>query len=117
MILRRSEILAQIAAGKSNKWIARNYGHGRHLIREVRTALVAYPSQIYVLHHPLGAPTKICSEVLDRINALAASNREMSSAALAEIITATPAMDKLSATSVDRAHHRLGYKFLPPITD
>jgi DNA-binding CsgD family transcriptional regulator len=27
MILRRSEILAQIAAGKSNAWIARNYGH------------------------------------------------------------------------------------------
>jgi hypothetical protein len=33
----------------------------------------------------------------------------MSSAALAEIITATPGMDKLSATSVDQ----LGYKFSP----
>jgi hypothetical protein len=28
MILPRSEILAQIAADKSNAWIARNSGHG-----------------------------------------------------------------------------------------
>jgi DNA-binding NarL/FixJ family response regulator len=35
MILRHWEILAQIVVGKSNKWIARNYGHGRHLIHEV----------------------------------------------------------------------------------
>jgi hypothetical protein len=41
----------------------------------------------------------------------------MSSAALVEIITATGAMDKLSTTSVDRARHRLGSKFLPPITE
>jgi hypothetical protein len=61
MILRRSEILAQIAAGKSNKWIARNYGHGRHLIREVRAALAADPSQIYVLDNAFGAPTKLRS--------------------------------------------------------
>jgi hypothetical protein len=113
MTLRRSEILAQIAAGKSDKWIAWNYGHGRHLIREVRAAHAADPSQIYVLRHALGAPTKLRSEVLDRINTLTVSNREMSSVAIAEIITATPGMDKLSATSIDRACHRLGHKLLP----
>jgi hypothetical protein len=53
MILRRSEILAQIAAAMSNKWSARNSGHRQHLIRDVRTALVADPSQISVLHHIL----------------------------------------------------------------
>jgi hypothetical protein len=95
MILRRSEILAQIAAGKSNKWIARNSGHGRHLIREVRATLATCPSQISILHHALGTPTKLCSEVVDRINTLTASNRGISFAALAEIITATPGMDKL----------------------
>jgi hypothetical protein len=117
MILRRSEILAQIAAGKSNKWIARNYGHGPHLIREVRAVLAADLSQIYIIHHALGAPTKLRSEVLDRINTLTASSREMSSAALADTMIAAPGMDKLSATSADRARHRLGYKFLPPIAE
>jgi hypothetical protein len=117
MILRHSEILAHIAAGKSNKWTTRNYGHKRHLIREVRAALAADPSQIHFLCHALGAPTKLRSEVLDRINTLPTSNRKMSSAAVTEIITATPGMDKLSATSVIRARHRLGYKFLPLIIE
>jgi DNA-binding CsgD family transcriptional regulator len=34
MIKRRSEILALISTGKSNKWIPRNYEHGRSLVRE-----------------------------------------------------------------------------------
>jgi hypothetical protein len=38
MFLHRSEILARIAAGKSNKWSAWNCGHGLHLIRQIRTA-------------------------------------------------------------------------------
>jgi hypothetical protein len=117
MILRRSEILAQIAAGKSSKWIARNHGPGRCLIHEVRAALDADPSQIYILHRAFGAPTKLHSEVMDRINTFTASNCEMSSVAFAEIITATPGIDKLSATSVNRARHRLGYKFLLLITE
>jgi hypothetical protein len=99
-----------VAAGKCNKWIVRNYGHGQHLICGVRTALAADPSQIYFLHYALGALTKLRSEILDRINTLTASHREMSSAALAEIITGTLGMDKLSATSANRARHRLGYK-------
>jgi hypothetical protein len=45
-ILRRSEILAQIAAGKSNAWITRNSGHGRSLIREIRAALDAVKSSL-----------------------------------------------------------------------
>jgi hypothetical protein len=79
MIFRCLKILAHIAAGKSNKWIAWNYGHGWHLTREARAALATDPNQIYVLHHALGAPTKLRPEVLDRINTLTASNREMSS--------------------------------------
>jgi hypothetical protein len=35
MILQHSEILAQIAVGPPNEWIAPNYGHMQHLIREV----------------------------------------------------------------------------------
>jgi hypothetical protein len=80
----------QISGGKSKKWIARNDGHELYLIHNVRAALAADPSQIYVLHHVLGSPTKLRSRILDRINTLTASNREMSSAAIAEIVPATP---------------------------
>jgi hypothetical protein len=47
MILHRSVTLAQIAAGKSNAWIARNYNHRRSLIREICAAFDAEPSQIF----------------------------------------------------------------------
>jgi hypothetical protein len=50
MILRSSEILAQIATGKSNAWIARNSGHGRSLIREIRAALNADTSTCKTAH-------------------------------------------------------------------
>jgi hypothetical protein len=53
MILRRSEILVQIAVDKSNAWIAHNSGYGRSLIREIRAALNADPRQIFVLHHAI----------------------------------------------------------------
>jgi hypothetical protein len=62
-VARRSEILAQIAKGRSNKWIAKNCHHGRELIREVRAALDADPSEIYRLHHASGAPKKINPEL------------------------------------------------------
>jgi hypothetical protein len=77
MVARRSEILAQIAKGRSNKWIAKNCHHGRQLICEVRTALDAHPNEIYWLHHAIGAPKKITPEVTRRINQLTAANCEM----------------------------------------
>jgi hypothetical protein len=55
MILRPSEIFSHIAAGKSNRWIAWNCGHGLHLIRRIRPALDADPSQLCVLHHAISA--------------------------------------------------------------
>jgi hypothetical protein len=67
MILRRSEILAQIATGKFNAWIARNYSHGRSLIREIRAALDTDPSQIFVLHHAIRVTKKVTPEVTVRI--------------------------------------------------
>jgi hypothetical protein len=92
MILRRSEILAHIAAGKSNTWIARNFGHGRELIRQIRAALEEDPNQFYVLGNTIGALTKLLPDVMERINELMAANRAMSSDALAKIIEATPGM-------------------------
>jgi hypothetical protein len=53
MILRPSEILRDIAAGKSNKQIAWNCGHGLHPIRQIRLALDADPSQICVLRRSI----------------------------------------------------------------
>jgi hypothetical protein len=53
LVARRSEIIAQIAKGRSNKWIAKNCHHGRELIHEVRAALDADPSEIYRLHHAM----------------------------------------------------------------
>jgi hypothetical protein len=49
MILRRSEILAQISAGKPNAWITRNYGRGRSLIREIRAALDADQAYLTIM--------------------------------------------------------------------
>jgi hypothetical protein len=40
----------------------------------------------------------------------------MPSDAIAQIVTHTPGMPKLSASTVDSVRHQLGYKFLPPIT-
>jgi transposase len=114
MLLRRSEILAQIAAGKSNKWIAKHCGHGPDLIRRVRASLDEDPTQIFALEHALGAPRKISPGVLGRIAELTASNRRMSSDALARIISAEPEMPTISSSSVASARHELGYQFLPP---
>jgi hypothetical protein len=96
MILRRSKILTHIAAGKSNNWIARNCGHGRVLIRQMRAAFEEDPSQISILRHAIGNPPKLLPDVMERINDLRATNLEMSSAALAQIIGATPRMYLLS---------------------
>jgi hypothetical protein len=92
MILRRSEILAHIAGGKSNTSIARNCGHGRDVIRQIRAALEEEPSQISVLFHTIGAPTKLLPDVMERINEPPAANRAMSSNAIPRIIGATPGM-------------------------
>jgi hypothetical protein len=90
MVAYRSEILAQIANGRSNKWIAKNCHHGRELIREMRAALDADPSEICRLHRDIGAPKKITPEVTRRINQLTAANREMPSEAIARIVSETP---------------------------
>jgi hypothetical protein len=86
MILRRSEILAHIAAGKSNRWIAKNCRHGRELISQVRTSLDTDASEIDVLEHPIDAPTKITPEITERIRELTDVNQQMSSDAIARII-------------------------------
>jgi hypothetical protein len=80
MILRGSEILAQIAAGKCNAWIVRNYGHGRSLIREICAALGADLSQIFVLHHAIRALKKVTAEITARIDELTSAKRTMLSA-------------------------------------
>jgi hypothetical protein len=90
MIPRRSEILAYIAAGKSKTWIARNCGHGRDLIHQIRVAVEEDTSQIYALDDSIGAPTKFLPDVMELINELAAANRQISSGVLAQIIGATP---------------------------
>jgi hypothetical protein len=116
MVARRSETLAQIAKGRSNKWIAKNCHHGRELIREVRAALDADPSEIYRLHHVIGALKKITPEVTRWIDQLTAANRELPSEAITRIVSETPGMPKILSSSVDTVRHQLGYKFLPPIT-
>jgi transposase len=116
MAARRSKILARITKGRSNKWIAQNYHHGRELIHEVHTALDPDPSEIYQLYHAIGAPKKITPEVTRRIDQLTAANREMPSEAIARIVSETPGIPKISSVSVDTVRHQLGYTFLPPIT-
>jgi hypothetical protein len=116
MISRRSEILAQIAKGRSNKWIAKNCHHGQELIREVRTALDADPSEIYRLHHAIGAPKTITPEVTRLIDQFTAANREMPSEAIARIVSETSGMSKICSSSVNTVRHQLCYKFPPSIT-
>jgi hypothetical protein len=74
------------------------------------------PSQISVLQHTLGAPTTITPEITEPIHALTDANREMSSDAVAAIHGDTPGMQKISVTSVNTTHHRLGDKVPSPIT-
>jgi hypothetical protein len=66
------------------------------VIREVHAALDADPSEIYRLHHAIGAPKKITPEVTRRIDQLTAANREMSSEAIARIVSETPGMPKIA---------------------
>jgi hypothetical protein len=73
-------------------------------------------SQIVLLQHAISPPIKVITDVTKRINQLIASNRQMSSDTVAQIISAIPEMPKISRMSVDRVRHRLGYKFLRPIT-
>jgi hypothetical protein len=116
IVARGSEIFAQIAKEGSNKGIAKNCHHGRELIREVRAALNADPSEIYQLHHAIGAPKKITPEVTRWIDQLTAANREMPSEAIARIVSETPGMPKISSSSVNTVRRQLGSKFLVPIT-
>jgi hypothetical protein len=55
MILHRLKNLAYIAAGKSNKWIAWNCGHGLHVIRQIQRGPDADSSQIDLLHDAISA--------------------------------------------------------------
>jgi hypothetical protein len=116
MVQRRSEILALIAVGRSNRWIAGHYGHGRSLLRKVRETLARDPSQISVLHHAIGAPKQIVPVVTAKIDDLTAANRPMPSTVVARIITETANMPALSPLSVRHVRHVVGYEFLPPIT-
>jgi hypothetical protein len=87
MVQRRLEILALIAAGKSNIWITKHYGHGRPLIRKVRETLARDPSQIDILHHVISAPEKITPAIMVQIDDLIATNCQMPSAGVAQILT------------------------------
>jgi hypothetical protein len=62
MVQSRSEILAHILGGKSNKWIAHEAHHGRDLIQEIRQPLHS-PSTLFTLKHPLGIPRNVTSEL------------------------------------------------------
>jgi hypothetical protein len=115
MTLRRSESLAHIATGKSNIWISRNWGHGRELTRQIRATLEEDPSQRDVLGHVIGALTKLLPDIMERTNGLSAANCEVPSGALAQLTGATPGMCNLSRASVDRARHRLDFKFIRPV--
>jgi hypothetical protein len=96
--------------------VANNSHHGRELIREVRAPFDADPSEIYRLHHIIGAPKKITPKITRRIDQLTAANREMPSEAITRIISETLGMPKISSSSVDTVRHQLGYKFRPAIT-
>jgi hypothetical protein len=56
------------------------------------SAIEEDPSQISILGHTIGAPTKLLPDVMERINELTAANRAMSSDVLAKISEATPGM-------------------------
>jgi hypothetical protein len=115
-IAKRSEILAHITAGRSNKSIAKHCHHGRTLIRSIREALDRNLSEIFSSVHPLGAPKKITPEVTARIDEITSANRKMSSESVAQIIRGTEGMPKISASSVRTICHQRGSKFMSPLT-
>jgi hypothetical protein len=84
MVVRRSEILAQIA---------KNCHHGRELIREVPSMPPRAKSTSLIMRL---APRKITPEVTRRIDQLTTTNREMPSEAIARIVSETPGMPKIA---------------------
>jgi hypothetical protein len=57
MIRPRTEVLTQITARKSDRWIARETHHGRDLIQTIRHGLSS-PGNLFTLEHPLGTLEK-----------------------------------------------------------
>jgi hypothetical protein len=68
MLQRRVDIITLMTHGRSDRWIARQSGHGRNLIRKVRESLDAHPHDLITLYHQLGAPRKMTPEVMGRID-------------------------------------------------
>jgi hypothetical protein len=62
----RSEILRDIARGKSDRWIACETHHMRHLIREVYWG-VDSPNDIVALRHSLRAPRKVNNNLISKV--------------------------------------------------
>jgi hypothetical protein len=112
MILRRSEILAQIALG--------NPAPGSFAITAMvdptsaRSAQHSMPSNLRSAQcHK--STKKVTPGVTARIDELISANRTILSAAIAQIVIHMPSMPRLSASTVDSVRHQLGYQFLPPI--
>jgi hypothetical protein len=83
-IAKRSEVLAHIAAGRSNKWGAKDCHHGRTLIRSIREAFDRNPSETFSSVHALGAPKKITLDVTARIDEIMRANRKNSPESVVE---------------------------------
>jgi transposase len=101
---------------RREKTIHQHCYHGRIVIRSIREALYRNPSEIFSSVHALGAPKKITLEVTARIDEITRANRKMPSESVAQMISGTEGMPKISASSVRTVRHQRGYKFMPPLT-
>lgn len=63
MIESRTEIMLYLSQGLSIAETSRKTGHGRNLVRKVKTAMVNGDNSLFLLKHKLGAPLKQSTEI------------------------------------------------------
>jgi hypothetical protein len=114
MVQARTEILAHIASGKSDRWIARETHHGRDLIRDVRRGMKS-PNELFQLKHELGAPRKVIGELIAEIELLTQQHPHLGCVALSHLLNEFPDLPNVGKSTLHTIRHQLHFSFAPPI--
>ena len=113
MINARIEIIRALSNGQSISAVARNTGHGRNLIREVKRQL-ENNENISVLKNKLGAPKKRSPELENEIITIVTNNRRLGLQKTANCICNNPELPNVSRRLVADVLHEHKFQYLPP---
>lgn len=115
MIESRTEIMLYLSQGLSIAETSRKTGHGRNLVRKVKTAMVNGDNSLFLLKHKLGAPLKQSTEMESYISDITKQNRRLSSKTCAALVSEQERFPNVSATLVWNIRHKLKFDFLAPV--